>query len=125
MDRELLEKESWLQPNGEITTTTLASALTRLAHNVQRIPQKAADGISAVSILLTSLDDTRAATIIAEKIKEALQPTIDALAAATDDIRQAATNLQGGTVANANTMEEFRIETHELLQMVNSATLED
>jgi hypothetical protein len=71
--RSVLEKEGLIPPNGEVTAAVLAGALTRLTHNVPRMPSQATDGINAIATLLLSLEDSRLATRIAEKVSEALK----------------------------------------------------
>jgi methyl-accepting chemotaxis protein len=122
--RNLIEREGWITPNRDITAPMLASALTRLAHTVQRLPKQVADGINAIATLLASLNDNATAQAVASKVTEAIQPTIDKLTEIMHGLKEATDNLQGGMVANANTMEEFREEVHALQDLLSSAAID-
>jgi hypothetical protein len=104
--RETLEKEGLIQAGGATTPAALAKALTQITHNIQRIPKQATEAITAVATLLDDLHSNEIISNVSDQITKALTPSIEQLA------------------ANATALEEFRRETHAILDLMNSTTLD-
>jgi hypothetical protein len=119
-----LEREGLIPRNGNATFSTLASALTQLVHNVARLPKQAVDGINAIAILITSLEEARITEIIASKVETIIRPTIDRLVESANEVRECAENLCARSIANTNTLEEFREDTHVLHELISSAVVD-
>jgi hypothetical protein len=107
-----LIREGWLSSTCPPTTASLATALTNIAHNVPRIPKPALDGITAVALLLNSMADPREQTSLADRVNDAIAPTIERLDTTATETREAIAQLLSRSQDGASAIEELREETH-------------
>ena len=108
--RAVLEREGLLPPNGTITPQSLAAALTRLTHNVARIPKQALDIINAMATLLSTQEHPS----VTNEPNAMLAPAIERLDKIADDIKCATTQILSEAQTNTEVLNGIREETQAL-----------
>jgi hypothetical protein len=119
--RTYLEKNGYLTPGTMPTLPAIALILLQLIAAAGKIPKPIAEGIRAAALMLEEAQVGAAVEELVKRTLEGIAPTIQQLTEATEKTKGAVEDLESATIANTATLEEFRQETHELNELIQSA----